>query len=319
MKTFIININDSNQRADKFLSKSVPLLPQNLMYKYIRLKRIKINKKRCTISQKLNVGDIVDLYINDEFFIENTDNKFLSASSKLNIIYEDENIILVDKKAGLLVHSDNSEDIDTLINRILHYLYIKKEYSPKEENSFTPSLVNRIDRNTSGIVIAAKNAESLRILNEKIKNREIKKYYLCIVHGKMPKKQDTLISYLSKDSDKNKVFISNKKTDTNKTIITKYKCLDINGDYSLLEIDLETGRTHQIRSHLAHIGHPILGDGKYGTNIINKGTGFSSQALYSYKLSFNFKTDAGMLNYLKNKTFKVEDIWFVKTFHEGIK
>ena len=174
MKSFTVEKNDSNQRLDKFISKACPVLPQGLMYKYIRTKRIKVNGKRAEISTRLNIGDIVDCYINDEFFVSVAPKyDFLSSPAKLNIVYEDENIILVDKPQGIIVHPDEKEYRDTLIGRIQHYLYDKGEYDPKAENSFKPSLANRIDRNTGGIVIAAKNAEALRILCEKIKDREI--------------------------------------------------------------------------------------------------------------------------------------------------
>ena len=176
MKSFVITKNDANQRLDKFITKVCPTLPQGLMYKYIRTKHIKINGKRGKISTRLNVGDTVEAYINDEFFAEVAPKyDFLSSPARLNIVYEDENILLVDKEQGLIVHPDKNEYRDTLIGRIQHYLYDKGEYNPKLENSFKPSLANRIDRNTGGIVIAAKNAEALRILCDKIKDREIDK------------------------------------------------------------------------------------------------------------------------------------------------
>ncbi|MEG2429101.1 MAG: RluA family pseudouridine synthase, partial [Oscillospiraceae bacterium] len=183
MKFFEIKSNDENQRLDKFLQKAVPLLPHSLMYKYIRLKRIKVNGKKSDISYKLRLNDKLELYINDEFFIDNIDKKFLNVSKDFGIIYEDKNILLVDKPSGLVVHEDNENSLDTLINRVLHYLYDNGEYSPENEASFIPALCNRIDRNTAGIVIVAKNSESLRVLNEKIRNREIRKFYLCVVAG----------------------------------------------------------------------------------------------------------------------------------------
>ena len=316
MKSFIINKNDADQRLDKFISKTVPLLPKTLMYKYIRIKRIKVNGKRAEISTRLNLGDVVDMYINDEFF-EKAPEKydFLKASKNLNIIYEDENIILCDKKAGVLSHPDDNEYIDTLIGRIKRYLYEKGEYKPDDEHSFTPSLVNRIDRNTGGIVIAAKNAETLRILNQKMKDRELHKFYLCIVHGELEQKSGTLSGYLVKDESKNKVSVSKKKTENSKEIRTKYKVLDCDGTLSLVEVELLTGRTHQIRAHFASIGHPLLGDGKYGTNAQNKKYGYKKQFLYSYKLVFDFTTDAGILDYLNHREFAVDDVWFKEEFY----
>ncbi|MBQ5319428.1 MAG: RluA family pseudouridine synthase [Oscillospiraceae bacterium] len=314
MKEFIINSNDANQRLDKFIQKSVPRLPQSMMYKAIRNKRIKINGKRAEISTRLQIGDVVQMYINDEFFDTTVETEFMSAPAVLDIVYEDENIILIDKKNGLVVHEDNDNTVDTLINRLKHYLYDKGEYKPDEENSFAPSLCNRLDRNTGGIVIAAKNAESLRILNQKIKDRELEKYYLCITVGIPPKKKDTITAYLEKNSDDNTVKVTDRKTDKNKTIITTYKVLKTKENLALLEIKLDTGRTHQIRAHMAHIGCPLLGDGKYGINKINKEYKIKTQALYSYKLKFTFETDSGCLEYLNGKEFTVNDVWFENKF-----
>ena len=314
MKEFVINSNDANQRLDKFIQKSVPRLPQSMMYKAIRNKRIKINGKRTEISTRLQTGDIVQMYINDEFFDTAVETEFMSAPAVLDIVYEDENIILIDKKNGLVVHEDNENTVDTLINRLKHYLYEKGEYKPEEENSFAPSLCNRLDRNTGGIVIAAKNAESLRIMNQKIKDRELEKYYLCITVGVPPKKKDTITAYLEKNSDDNTVKVTDRKTAKNKTIITTYKVLKTKQNLALLEIKLDTGRTHQIRAHMAHIGCPLLGDGKYGINKVNKEYKIKTQALYSYKLKFTFETDSGCLEYLNGKEFRVNDVWFENKF-----
>lgn len=318
MKSFTIEKNDADQRLDKFIVKAVPLLPQSLLYKYIRTKRIKVNSKRAEISTRLKCGDKVDMYINDEFFAPKEEKyDFLSASSKLDIVYEDENIMLLDKKVGLLSHPDETEYNDTLITRIKRYLYEKGEYDPKDENSFTPALVNRIDRNTGGIVIAAKNAESLRILNQKLKDRELEKYYLCIVHGYLDKKSGTLFGWLIKDEKKNKVKVFTKEMSDSKQIKTKYNVLSEKDGLSLVEVELLTGRTHQIRAHFSSIGHPLLGDGKYGTNALNKTLGYKKQFLYSYRLRFAFTTEAGALDYLNGKSFEVRDVWFKREFESG--
>lgn len=311
MKSFVIGKNDAGQRLDKFITKSAPMLPQTLMYKYIRLKRIKVDGKRAEINTRLVVGNTVDMYINDEFFVAKEPKySFMSAGGSVDVVYEDENIILVDKKQGLLVHPDENEYNDTLIARIQRYLYEKGEYNPDLENSFRPALANRIDRNTGGIVIAAKNAEALRILCDKIKTREIDKWYLTVVHGKPPKNSDTLEGYLFKNEEKNQVYIKQSKTESTRTIKTKYTLLDSYDNLSLLKVELLTGRTHQIRAHLASIGCPLLGDGKYGRNAKDKAAGFKHQALYSYRLRFNFASDGGILEYLNGKTFEVDSVWF---------
>ena len=222
-------------------------------------------------------------------------------------------------KAGLLCHPDDREYVDTLITRIKRYLYDKGEFNPDDENSFTPSLVNRIDRNTGGIVIAAKNAESLRILNAQMKSRNLKKTYLCVVHG-IPKPESGLLEgYLIKDEKKNLVKVLKTPCEGAKEIRTKYRVLekDTKNDLSLVEVDLLTGRTHQIRAHFASIGHPLLGDGKYGTNKLNKEFGYKKQFLYSYKLVFDLDGEARMLSYLKGRGFEVKDVWFRREFQNG--
>ena len=294
MKELTIGRNDAGQRLDRFLAKAVPLLPASLAQKYIRLKRIKLGGKRVDRDTRLKEGDVLQLYINDEFFdTPSQDNAYLTvAAPKLNIVYEDENILLVDKRPGLAVHPhDGAEYGKTLIDHIQAYLYAKREWRPREENAFTPALCNRIDRNTGGIVIAAKNAEALRILNQKIKDREIDKRYLAIVEGTPKPKEGVLKGYLFKDAVKNRVFVTDTPQAGSKSCETRYRVLQSKNGLSLVECELVTGRTHQIRAQFAHAGHPLLGDGKYGK--LDKRYTRTYQALYSYQLTFRLPCLSG--------------------------
>jgi len=316
MKELTVKKNDAGQRLDRFVGKSVPLLPESLLQKYIRLKRIKVNGKGAKRDTRLQLGDTLQLYINDEFFEKpREENSYLKVGTpKLSIVYEDENILLADKKPGVLCHSAGAWDYNTLIANIQAYMAQKGEWKPREENSFAPALCNRIDRNTGGIVIAAKNAESLRILNDKIKDREIEKYYLCVVQGRPKPASGKLENYLFKDAAKNQVYVKNRPEPGSKTAVTEYRLLRSKGALSLVECHLLTGRTHQIRAQMAHAGWPLLGDGKYGRESFNKNYGEKGQALYSYKLGFDFKTDAGILNYLKGREFKVNNVEFAEKY-----
>lgn len=312
MRQFIVGKNDAGQRLDRFVSKSLPLLPPALLQKYIRLKRVKVNGKGAKRDDRLLLDDVLQLYINDEFFDKpSEENMFLSLfKPTLDLVYEDENLLLVNKRPGLVVHADETEKVNTLINHIQAYLYQKKEWSPKWEHAFAPALCNRIDRNTGGIVIAAKNAETLRIINEKIRDHELRKSYLCITLGHPKPAKGRIEGFLLKDEGKNEVAFYHHPIPGGKTAVTLYQTLENRGELSLVECELLTGRTHQIRVSMAEIGTPLLGDGKYGNGAANRSYHETRQALYSYKLAFQFSTDAGMLEYLRDKEFTVEDIPF---------
>ena len=318
MRILTVGKNDAGQRLDKFLTKAVKGLPLSMMYKQIRTKKIKLNRKRAEPNTMLKEGDEIQLFIKEEFFDapEKDTSALFTLKPKLDICYEDENILLCNKRPGVLVHEGDEAGDNTLILHIKAYLCQKGEYHPEDENSFAPALCNRIDRNTGGIVIAAKNAEALRVMNEKIRNDEIRKYYFCAVHGRMPKKADTLYGFLRKDSKHNTVEVTDTRLPGSKEIVTKYRVVAEKGNESLLEIDLVTGRTHQIRAHLSHIGHSLLGDGKYGVNRADRERGYKFQALYAYRLVFDFANEESLLGYLKGRQVRLEnkEIWFLKNF-----
>ena len=318
MHELIIGHNDAGQRLDKFITKTLDL-PTSLLYKSIRLKKIKVNRKRAENNTILKAGDTVQCFLSDEFFEKKVDkHSFESITPRLDIIYEDANIMLLNKRPGVSVHEDEDGSTNTLITHVQAYLYQKGEYDPRSEQSFAPALCNRIDRNTGGIVIAAKNAEALRVMNEKIKSREIDKFYLAAVHGVPSPKSATLRAYLLKDDRKNIVRVYDKNPPRGaKEIVTRYTVVAKREECSLVEVELLTGRTHQIRAHMAHAGHPLLGDGKYGINKSDRARGYKYQALYSYRLRFSFKNEnETILDYLSGKEFKIpkKDIYFVEEF-----
>ena len=321
MREIKIAKNDAGQRLDKFLTKALDL-PVGLLYKSIRTKKIKVNRKRAENNTVLNEGDVIQCFLAEEFFgkLDEAGDVSLSLDKiqpKLDIVYEDENIMLLNKRPGVSVHEDEDSKVNTLIAHVQAYLYQKGEYNPKDEQSFAPALCNRIDRNTGGIVIAAKTAEALRVMNEKIKLREIDKFYLAAVHGIPKKREDTLTGYLLKDEKLNKVRVYDSNPPRGaKNIITKYKVVAQRGSDALIEVELLTGRTHQIRAHMAHIGHPLVGDGKYGVNKGDRANGYKFQALYSYKLRFCFKGEKTVLEYLNGKEFSIpkKDIYFTEEF-----
>ncbi len=318
MKILTVGKNDAGQRLDKFLTKAVKGLPKSLMYKSIRTKKIKLNRRRAQPDNMLCEGDEVQLFIRDEFFAspEGDIGALRRIKPDLDIIFEDENIILINKRPGVLVHEDDEGRDNTLLMHLRAYLCQKGEYDPEVEQSFAPSFCNRIDRNTGGIVIAAKNAAALREMDERIRAREVKKFYLCAVHGIMPKNSDILEAYLRKDSKTNTVDIIDRPAPGYLTIKTGYRVLARREDSSLLEIELFTGRTHQIRAHMAHIGHPLLGEGKYGVNRDDRRAGYKHQALVSYRLRFDLSDGGGVLSGLCGREFSISprDVWFCSDY-----
>ena len=321
MREITIQKNDAGQRLDKFLTKALNSIPPALMYKAIRTKKIKVNRRRAEGKQMLFEGDTLQLFLAEEFFRaeegESTERDLAHIKPNLSIVYEDANILLLNKRPGVLVHEDGEGMGDTLITHVQAYLFQKGEYDPHGEQSFAPALCNRIDRNTGGIVIAAKNAEALRILNEKIKDGEVNKFYLCAVHGVPRPREALLSSYLIKNSAENTVRVYDKNPPRGaKDIRTRYRVIATRGDNALLEIELLTGRTHQIRAHMAHIGHPLWGDGKYGQNRDDRARGYKFQALYAFRLQFDFHGESGALAYLAGKSFEVprKDVYFTEEF-----
>ena len=321
MKEFTVGKNDAGQRLDRFVGKTAPMLPASLLQKYIRQKDVKVNGRPAKGDVRLSEGDTVRLYIPDEFFDRpGKDDAWRAvAAPKVDVVYDDENILLVNKRPGMLCHSAGEWTWDTLIAHIQAYLRAKGEWDPTAENSFAPALCNRIDRNTGGIVIAAKTAEALRIMDEKVRAREMEKTYLCAVLGTPKPSAGRLEGYLFKDAKKNQVYVYDSPRTGAKTAVTEYKTLGNADGLSLLECRLITGRTHQIRAQLSHAGWPLLGDGKYGRERDNRTYGEKGQALCSWKLRFTFSAPAGALEYLNGKEFRTAPPDFVGKYFSKIK
>lgn len=299
MKEIIITKNEENQRLDKFLLKYLNQAPKSLIYKLLRKKRIKYNGGRAEGNELLRAGDTLRFYLAEETMCSLMSEKTLApARRQFGIVYEDDEILAVSKPAGLLTHPEKSDDCDTLIAQVLYYLYEKGEYSPEAGSSFTPALCNRLDRNTSGIVLAGKTLRGVQAVNAIIRSRRLDKYYLTLVAGEI-REAGEITAYLTKDAEKNQVCISEREGSGAKTM-TKYRPLACAKGYTLLEIQLLTGKTHQIRAHMQAIGHPVAGDRKYGSEAANRRLreeyALSNQFLHAYRVEW--KEGEGPLGYL---------------------
>lgn len=289
MRKLIVNEKYNNKKLNNFILDSFPNLNKNTLFKSLRKKDIKINNVRVSENTTIHTGDEISIYIIDEYLLG--ENKF-----DIKVVFEDDNILVVNKPEGLAVTEDIS-NASTLTS------ILKSKYG----NNINPC--HRIDRNTKGLVLFAKNDDALKILLNKFKNKEIEKHYIAKVYGIPQKSHDILKAYLFKDSKKSFVYISDSPKKDYQEIITEYTIIkkDAKQNISYLDVNLHTGKTHQIRAHLSHIGYPILGDGKYGINDINKKFNLKTQELYSYLLKFNFTSNNGILDYLKNKEIKLKE------------
>lgn len=294
--------NEAGQRLDRFLRKLYKDTPLSQIYKMLRKKLVKVNGKGSKEDYRLSLGDVVEIYSIEVSTEKETVKK---ADRDFEIIYEDDNILIVDKPAGLILHPDKGHTENTLVDQVLYYLYQKNEYVPEKEVTFKPAAVNRLDLNTAGLVMFAKNYNSLKELSQMVRERSLEKYYICMVKGKMDKDLD-MISYLLKDNKSNKVSIFKEYQRGCKKIETSFMPVKTTGRYSLVEVDLITGRSHQIRAQLLNIGHPIIGDIKYGDNNENmffkNRYGLKNQFLFSYRIHFN--KAPGKLSYLDGREFK---------------
>ena len=302
-----VDKNSDGQRADKFIKKILPLAPNSFIYKMFRKKDVKVNGVRIKEDTFVYEGDVMQLFLYEDKvkeFQEEVSIEHLAV--QFEVVYEDEHILVVNKPAGLILHEDDKEKKNTLANQVLSYLYQKGEYDPKTSQGFIPGPVHRLDRNTSGLVIFGKTFSALKDLNEMVRLRHcIKKEYVTIVSGEL-KSDQHLVGYMKKDEQKQLCFMVSKNTPGALTMETKYKVLRHNREFSYIEVELITGRTHQIRLHMASTNHPVIGDRKYGNFEVNKMVknkyGLNHQLLHAYRITFT--KPIGCLKYLTGKTIE---------------
>ncbi len=315
MREFTVTKNDAGQRLDRFAAKLVPSMPSSLLQKTFRRKDVKVNGHWARPDVRLAEGDTVRLYVPEEFFSPGREGPDLSAPRPpLDILYEDEHILLINKRPGLLCHAAEGAGTDTLLDRIQARAYQLGQWDPARENSFAPALCNRIDRGTGGIVIAAKTAPALRIMDERIRAREVTKEYLCVCLGRPAPPQGRLEGWLFKDAGKNRVYVKPRPEPGASFAATDYRVLASRDGLSLVSCRLHTGRTHQIRVQMAHIGCPLLGDGKYGRESVNRRYGEDRQLLWSWRVTFDLASPAGELDHLRGRSFTVPGVPFVEKY-----
>ena len=314
MKSFTAGPNENGVRLIRFVEGVTKDMPRSMMYKAFRNKRIKVNGKRAEPDTRLSAGDLIELYINDEFFPVG---KPAAKTAKprrqppVTVVYEDENFAVLYKPAHLLCHSDRTGDAN-LVDAFAAYLEAKGEYDPHAEKRFAPALCNRLDRGTEGLVLAAKSYAALRDLNAIIRDDMMKKEYLTITVGAPP--QGRFVAWLQHSEKNNKVRIHARESEGYKQIITEVTVIRQAGPFALCRIGLITGRTHQIRAHLAYLGHPVLGDIKYGSHKMNERTGLKTQALCAQRLTFGRIPEGNTLQYLSGRVIKLNDPEIVKTY-----
>ena len=321
MRSFTITAGDGGVRLNRYLLRVAPALPASLMYKYLREKKIKLNKKRCEASTRLAEGDLLELYIPDSFFEETRRMPdFMRASKELDIAYEDGNFAALNKPAGVLVHADGAEYSDTLLARFSRRLYERGEYDPNAEAAFAPAACNRLDRGTEGLVLAAKTSSAARELDGMIKRRLIDKRYLAVCSG-VPPTDGSYGAYLIKNERSNTVRVSERESEGARDITTEFRTLATANGLALIEARLITGRPHQIRAHLRYLGAPVLGDKKYGDAALNEQLGENTQLLCAYKLTFELDEEAKQapLGYLDGKTIELREVGFVGRYFKGAK
>ena len=315
MKSFTAGTNENGVRLSRFVEGVTKDMPRSMMYKAFRNKRIKVNGKRAEPDTRLQTGDLIEMYINDEFFpVGKPAAKAAKPPRKqppVTVVYEDANFAVLYKPAHLLCHSDRTGDVN-LVDAFAAYLEGKGEYDPHAEKRFAPALCNRLDRGTEGLVLAAKSYTALRDLNTIIRDDLMKKEYLTITVGAPP--QGRFVAWLQHSEKNNKVRIHARESEGCKQIITEVTVIRQAGPFALCRIGLITGRTHQIRAHLAYLGHPVLGDIKYGNRKMNERSGLKTQALCAQRLTFGRIPEENTLHYLSGKVIKLNDPEIIKTF-----